>query len=150
MKTVRVILRVIPYLILPAIVLAVWLWYTHPVHFLKKLDADEVKTIVLFDGNTGYEMELTDRSEIENVIDNIQGFTFQRVRGIDGISVVEMGYRFRLIFSDGEGSELARIIIDSDDTVRQDPFYYTIAKGDGKLCYDHLWKLIRDEFHYNY
>ena len=120
MKIVRVILRVIPYLILPAIVLAVWLWYTHPVHFLKKLDADEVKTIVLFDGNTGYEMELTGRIEIENIIDNIQGFTFQRVRGIDGISVVEMGYRFRLIFSDGEGSELARIIIDSDDTVRQE------------------------------
>lgn len=150
MKIVRVILRVVPYLILPAIVLAAWLWYTHPTHFLKRLDVDRVETVILFDGNTGYEMEITDRKEIESIVDNIRSFTFTRVKGKDGISIVEMGYRFRLIFEDGDGTELDRVIVDSEEVIRRDPFYYTIADGEGKLCYNRLWKLIRDEFHYVY
>lgn len=149
MKVVKAILKILPHLIFPALVAAVLLWYVLPVRFLGGVKADRVGAVQLFDGNTGYELEITDRGRIGAILDNIHSFTFRKVRGKDGISFVEMGYRFRLIFEDLDGREIDRIIIDSEDIVRRDPFYYQ-KQGEGVLCYDELWQMIRQAYDYDY
>ena len=148
MKSVRPILKIAKHLIFPAIVLAVVLWYILPVHFLRGLDPEKVKTIDLFDGHTGYQMDVTDPKLISEIVENVQSRSFQKVRGKDGISFIEMGYRFRMLFLDDKGNELARLILENSDTVRKDPFYYRTEEGG--LCSDLLWKLIREKFHYEY
>ncbi|MBQ1705615.1 MAG: hypothetical protein II028_07255 [Clostridia bacterium] len=148
MKSVRPILKIAKHLIFPAIVLAVVLWYILPVHFLRGLDPEKVKTIDLFDGHTGYQMDVTDPKLISEIVENVQSRSFKKVRGKDGISFIEMGYRFRMLFLDDKGNELARLILENSDTVRKDPFYYRTEEGG--LCSDLLWKLIREKFHYEY
>ncbi|MBR5390827.1 MAG: hypothetical protein IK141_05975 [Clostridia bacterium] len=148
MKVVRWILKNAKHLILPVILLALVLWYILPVHFLRGLNPEKVKTIDLFDGHTGYQMDVTDPKLISEIVENVQNRSFQKIKGRAGLSFVEMRYRFRMVFLDEKGNEMARLILESEDTVRKDPFYYKTGAGD--LCYELLWRLIREKFHYSY
>ena len=119
-------------IIVAAIILGVW--YSTPKTFLNGLDTSEVLSISVFDGNTGKEFTIEDSEEIEQIIDNIQGIEMKR----DNISVGYSGYRFRMRFMDKNEGVIDSFIINSPDSIRDDPFFY---RCDGSLCFDYLKEL---------
>lgn len=134
--------KLIKILILPLLALAVFLWYRAPVRFLKQLDAEQVACIRIFDGNTGYELDVTATDDIETILSNVQSTRVRR----SGISLMRMGYRYRMTFLDASGASLGQMIMNSATTLRHDPFFY--EDEEGGLCYDYIWDLFDHSYGY--
>ncbi len=120
----------------PVLLLILVAWYFYPVRFLDGIAPQEVASIQFFDGNTGCAMEITDQTMIAQIVENIQSVPVRRT----GISLLKMGYRFQLTLLDQDGKELDRLILDSEDTIRKDPFFFT--SDTGGLCYDLIWEMM--------
>jgi hypothetical protein len=93
-----------------------------------------VSSITVFDGNTGNGFVIEDESEIQYIVENIQSIAMTRWK----VSVNYMGYSFRMKFYDNSGKEIDSFIINSTDTIRDDPFFYC---SNGDLCFDYLKEL---------
>ena len=133
MKRKQVILTSFAVLIIVAAV--IWgVWYSIPKSFLNGLDVSEVASISVFDGNTGKDFIIEDFREIKQIIESIQESEMKR----DNISVGYMGYGFRMRFMDKNKKVIDSFIINSPDTIRDDPFFY---QCDGSLCFDYLKEL---------
>lgn len=109
-------------------------WYYIPKTFLNKIDASEVMPISVFDGNTGKGFVIESSEEIRQIVENIQQVQVKRNK----ISVGYSGYSFRMQFMDKNGKVIDSFIINSSDTIRDDPFFY---QSDGGLCYDYMKEL---------
>ena len=105
-----------------------------PTTFLSKVTPSDIKSISVFDGNTGESFDLSDRDEIRYVVENIQNTKMKK----DTLSIGYTGYNFRISFFDENGKEIERFIINSSNTIRKDPFFY---RCDGDLCFDYLKEL---------
>jgi hypothetical protein len=124
-------------LILVVVVVAIAIsaaWYFSPKTFLKGIEPSNVSSIAVFDGNTGNSFVIEDKSEIQYIVENIQSFAMTREK----VSVGYSGYSFRMNFYDNSGKEIDSFIINSADTIRDDPFFYC---GNGDLCFDYLKEL---------
>ena len=133
MKRKKIILiSFVVFIIVALIVMCVW-YYT-PKTFLNKLDASEVMSISVFDGNTGKGFVIESSEEISQIVENIQQIKMKR----GSISVGYSGYSFRMQFMDKNGKVIDSFIINSSDTIRDDPFFY---QCDGSLCYDYMKEL---------
>ena len=132
--------KILKYTWFPILVLLAAAWFISPVTFMKGVKPEEVAYITIFDGNTGDESDFDDQADIACILENLQSTPVKR----DGISVLEMGYRFRMTFVGINGEELGQVIINSADTIRGDFFFYTAKEGG--LCFDYLWNLM-DEVH---
>ena len=110
-----------------------------PVTFLKGVDPADIAAITIFDGNTGSESEITKQKDITYIVENIQSVPVRRT----GISILEMGYRFRMTFTDEKGKLVETLTINSTDTIRKDPFFLTSEEGG--LCFDYIWDLMDAE-----
>lgn len=117
-----------------AAVIIVCAWYSSPKTFLKGIDSKEVASISVFDGNTGKSFTVVDSNEIKYIVENIQGIETVR----DNISSNYNGFSFSLSFADADGKEIDSFIVNSDDTIRDDPFFY---RCDGGLCFEYLKSL---------
>ena len=130
MKKKQIILiSFVVFIIIAAIILCVW--YYIPKTFLNRLDASEVMTISVFDGNTGKGFVIESSEEIRQIVENIQQIKMKR----DSISVGYSGYSFRVQFMDQNGKVIDSFIINSSNSIRDDPFFY---RCDGGLCYDYM------------
>lgn len=109
-------------------------WYFSPRIFLSGVKPSDVKSISVFDGNTGKSFVIDDLTEIKYVVDNIQGIEMKR----DKVSVGYLGFCFRMSFNDSDGKEIDSFVINSTDTIRDDPFFYHC---NGGLCFDYLKEL---------
>lgn len=109
-------------------------WYFTPKTFLKNIESTDVKDISVFDGNTGKSFKINDPEEIAYIVENIQGIEMKR----DNISVNYIGYSFRMSFYGENETALESFYMNSDDTIRSDPFFYHCDDG---LCYDYLKEL---------
>lgn len=124
-------------LIMAALIVIVALfitWYFTPKTFLKNIESTDVKDISVFDGNTGKSFKINDPEEIAYIVENIQGIEMKR----DNISVNYIGYSFRMSFYGENETALESFYMNSDDTIRSDPFFYRCDDG---LCYDYLKEL---------
>lgn len=119
-------------IIVVTIILGVW--YSIPKTFLNGLDASEIISISVFDGNTGKEFIIEDFGEIKQIIGNIQEIEMKR----DNISVGYKGYGFRMSFMGKNEKVIDSFIINGPDIIRDDPFFY---RCDGSLCFDYLKEL---------
>ncbi len=120
--------------ILILIVIAAALYFS-PKTFGKNVDASEVDHIIVFDGNKGVGFTVDNPVYIAMIVRNLQNTPMKR----DGISIGSMGYRFSIEGVDGDGKTIIPILfINSDTTIRKDPFFYTC---DGGLCIDFLEEL---------
>jgi hypothetical protein len=54
------------------------------------------------------------------------------------VSVNYGGYSFQMKFYDHRGNEIDSFIINSSDTIRDDPFFY---RCNGDLCFDYFKEL---------
>ncbi|MCT4782256.1 MULTISPECIES: hypothetical protein [Exiguobacterium] len=89
-----------------------------------------VARIHVFDGQSGYELNLSDRDDIYAVMNNLNDITFQKGKTSFGY----MGYSYRVTLYDQDGDELDEFIINSEDTLRYHGFFYTAKSG--KIDYD--------------
>ncbi|WP_445001734.1 hypothetical protein [Exiguobacterium alkaliphilum] len=91
-----------------------------------------VSRIHIFDGQSGYELDLIDRDDIYAVMRNLNDVTFQKGK----VSFGYMGYAYRVTLYGQDGDELDEFIINSEDTLRYHGFFYTAKSG--KIDYDTL------------
>ena len=131
--------KIIKWTWFPILLLILVAYYYAPVTFLKGVDPADIAAITIFDGNTGSESEITKQKDIAYIVENIQGVPVRRT----GISILEMGYRFRMTFTDEKGELVETLTINSTDTIRKDPFFLTSEEGG--LCFDYIWDLMDAE-----
>ena len=115
-------------------VAALAIWYFMPTAFLSKVNPSDIKSISVFDGNTGESFDFSDTDEIRYVVENIQSTIMKK----DTLSMGYTGYSFRISFFDENEKEMESFIINSSNTIRKDPFFY---RCDGNLCFDYLKEL---------
>ena len=113
---------------------ALAIWYFNTTTFLRKVNPSDIKSISVFDGNTGESFDFSDTDEIRYVVENIQSTIMKK----DTLSMGYTGYSFRISFFDKNGKEIENFIINSSNTIRKDPFFY---RCDGDLCFDYLKEL---------
>ena len=113
-------------------------WYHAPIN-LMNLDANEVMEIVVFNGNSGNTTHIEDKEQIQHIIDNLNDVEVKRSKLSAGYS----GYSFKvtIYLSDGnEAGDWNNFIINSDDTIRKDPFFYSVIKG--KIDYNYIENIV--------
>ena len=113
---------------------ALAIWYFNTTTFLRKVNPSDIKSISVFDGNTGESFDFSDTDEIRYVVENIQSTIMKK----DTLSMGYTGYSFRISFFDENEKEMESFIINSSNTIRKDPFFY---RCDGDLCFDYLKEL---------
>lgn len=110
---------------------------TYIPHKVVKIDASKVSKIIVFDGNTGFEAEITEESHIEHIINNLNEVTFQKGKSSFGY----MGYSFNTTIFDKDGKAIKELIINSEDTIRYKGFFYSTV--DHSIDYDYIEELVR-------
>ncbi len=103
-----------------------WQWFNIPLD-LMDLDPNEVMEIVVFNGNSGNATHITDKEQIQHIVENLNGVEVKRSKP----SLEYTGYSFKvtIYLSDGnEAGDWNNFIINSDDTIRKDPFFYSVTK----------------------
>lgn len=133
MKTKQKISVFIIVIVFTIIVFSI-VWYFTPRNFLNGVGSSDVKSITVFDGNTGTGFNISHTDEISYIVENIQGSKMTR----GNVSIGYSGYGFRVCFYDAEGKEIESFIINSVSTIRKDPFFY---RCNGDLCFDYLKEL---------
>lgn len=113
-------------------------WYNIPID-LMNLEHDEVMEIVVFNGNTGNATHITDKKQIEHIIENLNDIELKRSK----LSVGYSGYSFKMTVYLSDGNEADgwnNFIINSDDTIRKDPFFYKVVSE--KIDYDYIADIV--------
>ena len=113
-------------------------WYHTPID-LMDLEADEVMEMVVFNGNSGHATHIRDQEQIRHIIHNLNDVKIKRSKP----SVGYTGYSFKvtIYLSDGnEAGDWNNFIINSEDTIRKDPFFYTVTEG--KIDYDYIERIV--------
>ncbi|MFD1038386.1 hypothetical protein ACFQ3N_08235 [Virgibacillus byunsanensis] len=110
---------------------------TYIPHKVVSIDPSEVSKITVFDGNTGYDLEITDVTDINHIIRNLNEVTFQKGK----LSFGYMGFSFRTTIFDHNGKSMKEITINSDDTIRYKGFFYNSI--DHSIEYDYIEQLVR-------
>ena len=113
-------------------------WYHAPID-LMNLDANEVLEIVIFNGNSGNTTHIEDKEQIQHIIDNLNDIEIKRAKP----SVGYMGYRFKMtiyLSNGNEADDWNNFIINSVDTIRKDPFFYSVTKG--KIDYSYIESIV--------
>lgn len=132
-KKITILLSVAAILLVGTVV-----WYNMPID-LMKLDHNEVMEIVAFNGNSGNTTHIKDKEQIQHIIDNLNDVEVKRAKPSVGYS----GYSFKvtIYLSDGnEADDWNNFIINSDDTIRKDPFFYSVTKG--KIDYNYIENIV--------
>ena len=133
MKTKQKISLIIIVIVITATAILL-IWYFSPKIFLGGVEPSDIKSISVFDGNTGKGFDISDTGEIRYIVENIRGNKMKR----DNVSIGYTGWSFHVIFFDEAGKEMENFIINSVNTIRKDPFFY---RCDGDLCFDYLKEL---------
>lgn len=90
-----------------------------PKHLIK-IAPEDVSKIVVFDGNRGSGLEVTNQRQIQHIVLNLNDVLFQK----DKLSIGYMGYRFNTTIYDHKGKVIKELIINSEDTIRYKGFFY--------------------------
>lgn len=95
------------------------IWWNAPSSLIN-IKPSEVSKIVIFDGNTGNSITITKISDIEHIINNLNAVTLKKEK----ISLGYMGYSFKTTIYRSDGRIYKKFIINSNNTIRKDPFFY--------------------------
>lgn len=111
---------------------------TYIPHKVVNIDPATVSKITVFDGSTGYSIDITDENKINHIINNLNEITFQKGKSSFGY----LGYRFNTSIFDEKGKEIKELIINSKDTIRYKGFFYT--SEDQPIDFDYIEELVRE------
>lgn len=132
-KKIAILLSAIVLLLIGAVV-----WFHIPLD-LMDLDPNKVMEIVIFNGNSGNTTHITDEEQLQHIIENLNGIEVKRSKP----SVGTMGYSFKVTIYLDDGNEAGdwnNFIINSEDTIRKDPFFYSVTKGS--IDYSYIEKIV--------
>lgn len=101
------------------LILGLLIWWRTPYSMIK-IAPTEVSNIAIFNGNTGESITVTNASDIEHIIQNLKGVKLHREK----LSIGYVGYTFRITIYKVNGEIYQEFIINSNDTIRKDPFFY--------------------------
>lgn len=111
------------------------LWYIYPKTFID-VNYNDVLKIDVMDGNTGVNFTITKQGDIKHIVENIKAIPMKK----EGLSIFNMGYGLELRFFGVDENELDSFIINSNDVIRKDPFFYS---GNKELCFYYIKSLER-------
>ena len=101
---------------------------------LMDLDPNEVVEIVVFNGNSGNATHIADKEQIQHIVENLNDVEVKRSKPSVGYS--GYGFKVTIYLSDGnEADDWNNFIINSEDTIRKDPFFYSVIKGNIDYIY---------------
>ncbi len=120
MKKKYILLGIIVLLLVAAIV-----WWNIPTTFLASVDANEIVSIHIRNGNNGNIFEIESQEDILYIVDSIQKQSLEK----DGVSLFHMGTLYTLSFYNGDGKIISKFIVNGNDTIRKDPFFYRTNSG---------------------
>ena len=86
--------------IVAVLAVGIGIWYNVPIN-LMDLEHDEVIEIVVFNGNTGNATHITDETQIEHIIENLNEIKLKRSKPSVGYS----GYSFKMTIYLSDGNE---------------------------------------------
>ena len=122
---------IVPIIGVVMIGIGLWSWQK-PIKFLEHIDENKISRIEVFNGHTGNSFMIEHKDDIAFILSNIQNAKLER----DTMSLGYMGYRYRLEFYNLAGRKIEELIINSEDTIRKDPFFYKdLNRG---LCVEYL------------
>lgn len=133
-KKIVIVLSVILICLIGVIV-----WYNTPLG-LTDLAPDEVMEIVVFNGNSGKTTHISDEQQIQHIIQNLNDVEVKRSKP----SVGYMGYSFKMTIYLSDGNEADgwnNFIINSENTIRKDPFFYSVVSGE--IDYDYIESIVK-------
>lgn len=106
---------------------------------LMNLDHNEVIEIVVFNGSSGKATHITDKEQIQHIVDNLNEVEIKRSK--PSVGYAGYGFKLTIYLSDGnEADDWNNFIINSEDTIRKDPFFYTVTKG--KIDYNYIDNIV--------
>lgn len=108
------------------------LGWQKPIKLLKHVDERKISRIEVFNGHTGNRFVIEHKDDVDFILSNIQNAKLKR----DSISLGYMGYEYRLEFYNLAGKKIEEVIINSEDTLRKDPFFY--REQNSILCIEYL------------
>ena len=113
--------NVVIVLTIAAIIISVYLivWVT-PRHFLKGIKAQDIHVISVRDGSNGNNFDITSQEDIIFIAGKIQSQPYRK----DGISMFLMGTLYTMRFYDSDSRLVEEFILNADDRIRKDPFFY--------------------------
>lgn len=121
----------IPIVIFSTLILIGVFYYFLPTTIGKGIEPAEVSQISVFDGTNGKSFTIDNSQDIQYIVENIQSHSMQK----DGLSLGYMGFHFRVQYLDSKDKVITEFILNSDDSIRKDPFFY---RCNGGLCIDYL------------
>ena len=113
-------------------------WYNAPIDLIN-LNHNDVMEIVVFNGNSGNTTHITDKEQVQHIVENLNDIEIKRAKP----SVGYMGYRFKMtiyLSNGNEADDWNNFIINSVDTIRKDPFFYSVTKG--KIDYSYIESIV--------
>lgn len=132
-KKIAILLSAVVLLLIGAVV-----WFHIPLD-LMDLEPNKVMEIVVFNGNSGNTTHITDEEQLQHIIENLNGIEVKRSKPSVGV----MGYSFKVTIYLDDGSESDdwnHFIINSEDTIRKDPFFYSVTQGS--IDYSYIEKIV--------
>ncbi|MGZ9583747.1 hypothetical protein [Paenibacillus marinisediminis] len=129
--------RIRMFLLLAPLFLVLFYGLTYIPHELIKFKPTEVSRISVFDGNTGYQIEITDPIDIQHMINNLREVKFQKGK----LSFGYMGYSFKTTIYNQKGKPIKKLTINSPDTIRYNGFFYTA--NENKIDYEYIKDLFK-------
>ena len=121
--------------VIVALVVGFVVWFNTPVRFLKDVIPNKISYIEVFNGSTGKSFIINTENEIELITLNIQSKSFER----DKVSLGYLGTLYNLKFYDDNDKAIDEFIINGNNTIRKDPFFYTTKSDD--MCVELLNEL---------
>lgn len=114
-----------------------FVWWNSETVFLESVSSDNISVIKVRNGRTGNQFEISSKEDISYVVENIHSHSFHK----SGISLFRMGTWYTLSFTDEHGSTVSEFMINENDVIRDDPFFYQTDNGNMQNITDYLTNL---------
>lgn len=96
-----------------------FVWWNVP-SSLTNISPSEVSKIEFFDGGTGNSITVADAAEIKHIINNLNAVSVKKRK----VSLGYLGYSFKTTIYRTNGAVYKTFMINSNDSIRKDPFFY--------------------------
>lgn len=97
----------------------------------------EVSKVEIFNGTTGKSIVITEKTEIRHIIENLNTVSLKKEK----ISLGYMGYYFRTTIYKLDGNVYKKFIINSNNTIRKDLFFY--RDSSASIDFDYIQQLFK-------
>ncbi|WBW96471.1 hypothetical protein [Oceanirhabdus sp. W0125-5] len=122
-------------IIISILILVVLYGLTYIPHRISHIKPNEVSKINIRCGYNGDYIEITKKSDIEHIINNLNSVTFKK----DKPSFFYMGYSFNLKIYNNKQRVIKKLIINSEETIRYKGFFHRAKKN--KIDYEYIKNL---------